>query len=68
VNIGMGKDFKRTLSEAQKLGWSEDLIRESLWNTAYLLGRKRWYWGPMWMSSLHGWINSRLARMRKASE
>jgi hypothetical protein len=64
----MGKDFQHTLQEAQNLGWSEDLIREALWNTAYRLGRKRWYWGPMWMSSLQGWINSRIANLRHAAQ
>lgn len=34
-----------------------------LWNEAYLLGRRRWYWGPLWMSDVVGWLNTRRYRI-----
>ena len=58
-------NFKETLAKCRELGWNEDLIREFLWNEAYTLGRKRWYWGPRWFVNLQGWFNSRRHRRLK---
>jgi len=39
-------DFKETLAKCEEFGFNEQITREMLWNSAYQLGRSRWYWGP----------------------
>jgi hypothetical protein len=58
-------NFKEVLAKCQEFGFNEEITREMLWNEAYRLGRSRWYWGPAWMVSLQGWLNTKLSRLRK---
>lgn len=51
-------NYQETLAKCREFGFNEDITRETLWNTAYQLGRKRWYWGPGWFVDLIGWINT----------
>lgn len=56
-------NFKETLKACQDFGFNEEITRETLWNEAYRLGRKRWYWGPHWFVSLQGWLNTKRSRI-----
>lgn len=58
--------FASTIKSCREFGFCEEITRETLWNTAYRLGRSRWHWGPSWMVTLTGWFNTRLDRMAKA--
>ena len=41
-------NFEETIKLCKEYNFNEQITQEILWNTAYLLGRSRWYWGPMW--------------------
>ncbi len=58
--------YARTIKQCNEFQFCEEIIRETLWNTAYRLGRSRWHWGPRWMVTLTGWFNTRLNQMKKA--
>jgi hypothetical protein len=55
-------NLKECVSKCEQFGFSEEITRETLWNEAYRLGRRRWYWGPSWLVSLTGWINTQRQR------
>ena len=55
-------NLEDTLAKCKEFGFNEDITRETLWNTAYLLGRSRWFWGPMWWVDLKCWFRSKLHR------
>lgn len=61
----MKTTLKETLARCQTFGFNEEITREILWNTAYQLGRSRWYWGPAWFVSLTGWFNTQRSRLFK---
>ena len=50
--------LKETLAKCKEFDFNEEITREVLWNTAYDLGRRRWYWGPKWFVDLTGWFNT----------
>lgn len=52
--------LESTIQQCKEFGFNEQITNETLWNTAYLLGRSRWYWGPRWFVLLQGWINTKL--------
>ena len=56
-------DLKETLAKCKEFNFNEDITREILWNTAYNLGRSRWYWGPRWFVSLTGWFNTQRSKL-----
>lgn len=51
-------NYQECLSKCREFGFNEDITRETLWNEAYSLGRRRWYWGPSWFVSLTGRFNT----------
>lgn len=57
-------NYKETLEACKKHEFNEEITREMLWNTAYDLGRSRWYWGPRWFVSLQGWINTQIVKRK----
>ena len=58
------KNMKECLDTCKDFNFNEDITREMLWNTAYDLGRSRWHWGPRWMVSLQGWINTQISKLK----
>lgn len=50
--------LENTLRKCEEFGFNERITHETLWNTAYQLGRSRWYWGPRWMPPLIGRFNT----------
>lgn len=58
-------NYKETLDKCKEFGFNEEITREVLWNEAYRLGRKRWYWGPSWFVTLTGWFNTQLEKIKK---
>lgn len=57
--------MKECLKACQDFEFNEEIIRETLWNEAYRLGRARWYWGPSWFVSLTGWFNTQKQKLAK---
>lgn len=51
-------NYQETLAKCQEFGFNEDITRKQLWNTAYRLGRSRWYWGPSLVVTGVGWFNT----------
>jgi len=58
-------NFEETLAKCKEFGFNERVTQEILWNTAYQLGRKRWYWGPSWFVSVMGWFNTQKQKLSK---
>jgi hypothetical protein len=54
--------LKETLAKCKEFEFSEQITREMLWNEAYQLGRRRWYWGPMWWTDFECWLKSKVLR------
>lgn len=57
-------NLEETLEACKRHDFNEEITRETLWNTAYDLGRSRWYWGPRWFVSFQGWINTQLSKLK----
>lgn len=57
-------NLKETLAKCEEFGFNDQITKETLWNTAYSLGRSRWYWGPSWFVSLTGWFNTQRAKLK----
>lgn len=57
-------NLKETLDKCKEFGFNEEITRETLWNEAYQLGRSRWYWGPRWLVSFKGWINTQISKLK----
>ncbi len=57
-------NYKETLDKCKKFNFNEEITREILWNTAYQLGRRRWYWGPYWFVSFIGWCNTQISKLK----
>ncbi len=53
-------NLQKTIKQCEEFGFNEQITREILWNTAYGIGRSRWYWGPRWVTALRGYINTKL--------
>lgn len=51
-------NYEQTLQKCREIGFNQDITNETLWNTAYQLGRSRWWWGPPWMVNFVGRINT----------
>jgi hypothetical protein len=34
------------------------------WNYGYRLGRRRWHWGPSWLVTVIGWVNTQISRVK----
>jgi len=58
-------NYKETIKACEKFEFNEQITREMIWYTAYALGRSRWYWGPRWMSTFRGWLNTQLQSVFK---
>ncbi len=58
-------NLKETLEKCKEYNFNEEITHETLWNTAYRLGRSRWYWGPRWFVSLTGWFNTQKDKFKK---
>lgn len=56
--------LRGTLEVCRDFKFNADLTHEVVWNTAYRLGRARWHWGPSWMPSVIGWLNTRLGLVK----
>lgn len=52
-------NLKQTRSLCKEFGFNQEITIQYVWNTAYQLGRSRWYWGPAWFVSLCGWWNTK---------
>lgn len=53
-------------SAMTNFGFTDSRLREEIaWNSGYELGRARWSWGPAWMVSLHGWVNTQIGKLKK---
>jgi hypothetical protein len=61
-------NFEETKAACREHGFNQEITEETLWNTAYQLGRDRWYWGPRWFVSLTGWFNTQKDRLFKISQ
>lgn len=57
-------DFKTTYELCKELNFRDDLTAEMCWNEAYRLGRARWHWGPGWLVTLTGRLNTLIARAK----
>ena len=57
-------NFKDCLECCEDFGFDKQITAETCWNEGYRLGRRRWYWGPMWFSSVRGWINTQLSKFK----
>jgi hypothetical protein len=57
-------NLKETLDRCADFNFNKQITQEMLWNTAYQLGRSRWYWGPSWMVNLTGWINTKILKIK----
>jgi len=57
------QSMKETVEACKRFNFNEQITREMLWNEAYRLGRSRWYWGPSWMVSLIGWVNTQKSKL-----
>lgn len=51
--------LEKLLEAVSHYNFCEQIKLEIAWNTAYALGRKRWHWGPAWMVTVRGWLNTR---------
>jgi hypothetical protein len=54
--------LKETLAACEEYGFCKEITYETLWNEGYGLGRRRWYWGPMWFVDLKCWLKTRFRR------
>lgn len=43
---------------------NEEITLEMVFNTGYSLGRRRWFWGPLWRYEIQEWMR-RLTLKRK---
>ena len=57
--------LKSTISLCEDFGFGEEITRETIWNEAYRLGRRRWYWGPWWFVNVIGWVNTQKDKLKK---
>ena len=57
-------NLRETLQKCKDFGFNEEITRETLWNTAYWIGRDRWYWGPRWFVSVTGWVNTQIGKLK----
>lgn len=57
-------NFKECKAKCEEFGFNEQITQETLWNTAYQLGRDRWYWGPRWFVSFVGWLNTQRSKFQ----
>jgi hypothetical protein len=56
-------NLKKMIKACEDFGFNEEITREMLWNEAYRIGRSRWWWGPMWMSSVKGWFRTQMDKL-----
>jgi hypothetical protein len=60
--------YKECVKKCEEFGFSEEITRLTLWNEAYQLGRRRWYWGPKWFVSFIGWINTQRSKFKATDD
>jgi hypothetical protein len=58
-------NFSETYETCKKFGFSDEATALHCWNAGYTLGRKRWHWGPQWLSAVKGWINTQKYKLSK---
>lgn len=61
-------NLQETINKCKEFGFNEQTTREMLWNEAYSLGRKRWYWGPSWFVTLTSRINTILYKIKQINK
>ncbi|HXJ76829.1 MAG TPA: hypothetical protein VNM37_28485 [Candidatus Dormibacteraeota bacterium] len=57
-------NFDTMYRACKQFGFGDKLTAEQCWNAGYQLGRRRWHWGPAWMVSVHGWVNTQIDRFK----
>ena len=55
--------FHEVRELCRRTGMNRGQTELHLWNEGYLMGRRRWYWGPLWMSGVVGWLNTHRYRI-----
>lgn len=61
----MSEQFEETYNACEHFEFDKRITAETCWNAGYTLGRKRWHWGPAWMVSFRGWINTQLSKIKR---
>lgn len=57
------KEFDDAWNYCEKMDATKRSVAEVMFNTGYLLGRRRWYWGPSWWVSFIGWLNTQRSKL-----
>ena len=61
-------NFSEVYKKCEEFGFNKEITAEMCWNEGYRLGRKRWHWGPSWMVTFQGWVNTQLSKLRKLAK